>query len=235
MFYDPFIAGARKKLFKGLDDAGKDPNALKERIEMLSHHVCDEHKWDGGQCDFHSLRECSCGECADGNLNCNGKEYKPRLKLSCPHHTLAYRIELNNRSKQAEKVIDKDLGRGHTNQLESANNALIRFRKKNWNIKRVHYHASTNLGLLESNLTVMHKMKGIRYHWLPELYEELGVPDFDGVKAYYKIKNRAREKLCLKRQTTEHKKQRYTAKHYHRFTEQLQDRNTTSSIAPNQR
>ena len=98
---------------------------------MLSHHVCDEHKWDGGQCDIHSLRECSCGECVDGNLNCNGREYKTRLKLSCPYHTLAYRIELNNRSKQAEKVIDKDLGRGHTNQLESANNALIRFRKKN--------------------------------------------------------------------------------------------------------
>ena len=221
-FSDPFIAGARKKLFKGLDDAGKDPNALKERIEMLSHHVCDEHEWDGGQCDFHSLRECSCGECADGNLNCNGKEYKTRLKLSCPYHTLAYGIELNNRSKQAEKVIDKDLGRGHTNQLESANNALIRFRKKNWNIKRVHYHASTNLGLLESNLTFMHKMKGVQYHWLPELYEELGVPDFDGVKAYYKMKNRGREKLRLKRQTTEHKKQRYTAKHYHRTTEQLQ-------------
>ena len=81
--------------------------------------------------DFHSLRECNCGECADGNLNCNGKEYKTRLKLSRPYHTLAYRIELNYRSKQAEKVIDKDLGRVHTNQLESGNNALIRFGKKN--------------------------------------------------------------------------------------------------------
>ena len=114
---------------------------------------------------------------------------------------------MNNKSKQAEKVIDKHLGRGHTNQLESANNALIRFRKKNWNIKRVHYHASTTLGLLESNLTFMHKMKGIQYHWLPELYAELGVPDFDGVKAYYKMKNRATKKLRLKLQTTEHKKQ----------------------------
>ena len=47
-FSDPFIAGARKKFFKGLDNAGKDSNALKERIKMLSHHVCDEHEWDGG-------------------------------------------------------------------------------------------------------------------------------------------------------------------------------------------
>ena len=45
--------------------------------------------------------------------------------------------------------IDKELGRGHTNQLESANSALIRFRKKCWNIQRVHYISATNLGLLE--------------------------------------------------------------------------------------
>ena len=83
-FSDPFIAGARMKLFKGLDDAGKDPNALK------AHNVFDEHEWNCGHCDFHSMRECSCGECADGNLNSNGKEYKTRLKLSCPYHTLAY-------------------------------------------------------------------------------------------------------------------------------------------------
>ena len=69
----------------------------------------------------------------------------------------------------------------------------------------------------------MHNMKGIQYHWLPELYEELGIPDFDGVKTYYyKVKNRVREKLGLKCQTTEHKKQRYTAKYYHHITEQLQ-------------
>ena len=212
-------------MFKGLDDAGKDPNALKER---LSYHVCDEHEWD------ESLRECSRAECADGNLNCNGKEYKTRRKLSCPYHTLAYRIELNNRSKQAEKVIYKDLGRGHTNQLESANNALIRFRKKNWNIKQVHCHASTNLGLLESNLTFMHMMKGIQYHWLPELYEELGVPDFDGVKAYYKMKNRAREKLHFIRQTTEHKSNNILPNTIVLLSN-YKDSNTTSSIATNQR
>ena len=86
---------------------------------MISHDVCDEPEWVGEQCDFHTPLECSCGECAGGNLYCDGKEYKTRLKLSCPYHILGYRIELNNRSKQAENVIHRDLGRGHTNQLES--------------------------------------------------------------------------------------------------------------------
>ena len=78
--------------------------------------------------------------------------FKAPLVLNCPYHTLAYFVKLHNRSKQAEKVIDKELGRGHTNQLESANSALIRFRKKCWNLQRVHYITATNLGLLESNL-----------------------------------------------------------------------------------
>jgi hypothetical protein len=68
----------------------------------------------------------------------------------------------------------------------------------------------------------MQKMEGTGYHWLPELYEKLGFPDFDGVRAYYKMKNKAREKLRVKRQTTGHQKKAYTAKHRHRVTEQQQ-------------
>ena len=96
---------------------------------MLSHHICDEHEWEGGKCDIHSLTVCSCGECTDGNLICEGKKYETRHKLKCLYHSLAYKIELHNRSKQAERVIDKELGRGHTNQVESANSVLIGFRK----------------------------------------------------------------------------------------------------------
>ena len=78
------------------------------------------------------LVQCNCGKCTDGNLSCNGKKYKTRYKLKCLYHILAYKIELHNRSKQAERVISTELGRGHTNQLESANSALIRLRKKSW-------------------------------------------------------------------------------------------------------
>ena len=49
-------------------------------------------------------------------------------------------------------------------------------------------------------------MHSIRDHWLPELYAEFELPDFDGVKAFYKVKNRAREARRQKRQTTEYKK-----------------------------
>lgn len=204
---DSFVNGARKKLFAALDDAKTDPGALRKRIEMLTHHVRDEHEWEGGQCDFHELVVCSCGECkGKKRITCEGKKYKSTLLLDCPYHTLAYFVELHNRSEQADKVIDKELGRGHTNQLESANSALIRFRKKCWNIQRVHYISATNLGLLESNLTFMQGIRGTFYHWLPELYEKLGVPDFDGVRAYYKEKGRKRETQRSERETTEYKK-----------------------------
>ena len=52
---DSFASGARKRLFAALDDAKTDPEALKKRIEMLTHHVHDEHEWEGGECDFHPL------------------------------------------------------------------------------------------------------------------------------------------------------------------------------------
>ena len=103
-FTDTFVNGARKKLFYALDDAGTDPEALKKRIEMLTHHVRDEHEWDGEQCDFHKLIVCSCGECKGEKMTCKGKKYKTRLLLDCPYHNLAYFVELHKRSKQAEKV-----------------------------------------------------------------------------------------------------------------------------------
>ena len=66
----------------------------------------------------------------------------------------------------------------------------------------------------------MKSIRGTQYHWLPELYEKLGVPDFDGVRAYYKEKGRKREARRLERQTTKYKKKAYAAKHKHRVTEQ---------------
>ena len=27
----------------------------------------------------------------------------------------------------------------------------------------------------------MHSIRGTKCHWLPELYDELGLPDFDGI------------------------------------------------------
>ena len=33
------------------------------RLMALPKYARDEHKWAGGQCDFHPLYMCSCGTC----------------------------------------------------------------------------------------------------------------------------------------------------------------------------
>ena len=43
------------------------------------------------------------------------------------------------------------------------------------------YQLSTNLGLLQANLTYMHKKLGTHYHWIPELYRRIKLPVFDGL------------------------------------------------------
>ena len=69
-FTDPFITLARRRLFCALVDAETDPNAMRARLEMLAHHACDEHEWEGGKCDFHP---CSCGNCTNETLKCDGR------------------------------------------------------------------------------------------------------------------------------------------------------------------
>ena len=41
---------------------------------------------------------------------------------------------------------------------------------------RLHYHVSTNLALLQANLTYMHARFGISYHWIPDLYRRMKLP-----------------------------------------------------------
>ena len=210
---DAFISNSRSNIFMALQQAGKDPNLLKARLKMLPYHAQDIHTWEGGgHCDFHPQIVCSCGECNKKyEPACEGKAYKTTNKITCPYHVLAYEIECHNRAEQAEDLIHPELGRGHTNQLESANSALIRFRRKNWYLQRTHYHVSTNFGLLESNLTFMHSEKGIGYHWMPALLQELGLPNIDVIEAHYKGKNNEREKQRLKRKSTEYHKKNCTS------------------------
>ena len=62
----------------------------------------DEHKWKDGKCDFLSLTMCSCGQCDEGDVKCEGKAYKTRNMLTYPYYSLAYQIE-------CEKVRNKHL------------------------------------------------------------------------------------------------------------------------------
>ena len=173
---DAFCSESRKKLFRAVMHAGANPDKLKSRIRMLPHHARDEHKWKDGKCDFHELLLCSCGRCGLCKLRCEGKRYKTANVLTCPYHSLAYEIECEFRARQAENVIHPELGRGHTSQVESAHSALIRLRQKSWYIRRLHYHVSTNLGLMESNQTFMLNTCGIDYYWFPELFQSMGLP-----------------------------------------------------------
>ena len=68
------------------------------------------------------------------------------------------------------------------NSLEASHNVLIRFRSKDVSLEALHYQLSTNLGLLQSNLTYMHEKLGMDYHWIPDLYKRMKLPVFDGVQ-----------------------------------------------------
>ena len=217
---DAFCSESRKKLFRAVMHAGANPDKLKSRIRMLPYHARDEHKWKDGKCDFHELLLCSCGSCGVCKIRCEGKRYKTANVLTCPYHALAYEIECEFRARQAENVIHPELGKGHTSQVESSHSALIRFRQKSWCIRRLHYHVSTNLGLMESNQTFMINTRGVDYYWLPELFQSMGLPDFDGARAFFKIKNRKRIHKCEVRQTEASKRKMSAAKHRHRVTEQ---------------
>ena len=91
------------------------------------------------------------------------------MKLTCPFHLLTYKMDCHERAIQAEPLVHPILKRGHSNFLEAFHNVLIRFRSKDVFLERLHYQLSTNLGLLDSNMTYMHEKLETHYYWIPEL------------------------------------------------------------------
>ncbi len=179
-----------------------------ERIRSLPRHARDEHEWEGGQCSFHFMRLCSCGECDKADLKYVGKPYRTRHLLSCPLHSLAYEIECEHRASMANQLVHPVLKRGHSNWLEASHNVLIRFRPKHIQLERLHYETSTNLGLLQSNMTYMYTKRGPSYHWIPELYRRLKLPVYDGLQEVLEKSNRERKEMLDKQKTEESKKRR---------------------------
>ena len=178
------------------------------RVKALPYHARDIHEWEGGRCDFHPLRVCTCKKCdKKGLIECDGKPYKTRMKLDCEFHALLYEIECTERAAQASKLVHPILKRGHSNAVEASHNVLIRFRSKDIYLERLHYQLSTNLGLLQANLTYMHAKLGTSYHWLPELYKRMKLPVFEGmVEALEKHSERRKRKLVLAKTTPEKKR-----------------------------
>ena len=183
------------------------------RISSLPNHARDVHEWDGGRCDFHPLRVCTCEECENKDaIKCVGKPYHTKVKLSCPFHALAYDIECKERASQADKLVHPILKRGHSNAVEASHNVLIRFRSKDIFLERLHYHLSTNLGLLQANLTYMQAKFGTSYHWIPELYRRLKLPVFDGVQDALEKYSVQRKRNLDREKTTPAKRRRIALK-----------------------
>ena len=111
------------------------------------------------------------------------------------------------------------MGRGHTNQVESAHGVLIHFRPKSLHFHCLHYQVSINLGLLQSNQS-FEKVKGTKYHWYPELLEAAQVPLYDGIVLTLKLLNAHRVKWLQKAKEEESKRKRRQWKHQHRRKEQ---------------
>ena len=60
---------------------------------------------------------------------------------------------------------------------------FIHFRPKHINLERLYYVVSTELALLQSNMTYIYEKRGPQYHWVIELFRLLKLPVFDGVYA----------------------------------------------------
>ena len=189
---DAFIARARNNFSHILTDS-KSAEEFAKRLRVLPRHVRDEHEWEevkeeGAEptrehCDFHPLKVCSCGNCADKeNFECEGRDYATWYRLACPFHSLVYEIECDYRASMADCLVHPVLKRGHSNWLEASHNVFIRFRSKDISLERLHYEVSTNLGLLQSNMTYMYEKRGRNYHWIPDLYKRLNLPVYEGIQ-----------------------------------------------------
>ena len=205
---EAFISKAHTNFTSTLKESQSQEKFVK-RLKALPRHAVDDHS----QCDFHALVICSCGSCKAGeDIKCQGKPYKTRLQLDCKFHALLYEIECHERASQAKELIHPVLKRGHSNIEEASHNVFIRFRSRDLPLKRLHYCTSTNLALLQSNLTYMHGRFGIEYHWIPEVYKRMGLPVFDGVDGALDRYNVRRKKRLEWAQTTPVKKRRIQLK-----------------------
>jgi hypothetical protein len=209
-FTDFFCQKAGAIFFSFLDNCGKDHVKLSNMFKQWgSYHARDVHSWEGGECSFHSQTKCSCGKCEeDGAHKCEGKPYKTTGVLTCPYHRLCFEIECNKLASVAKALVHPYLGRVHTNQVEASHNVLIRYRSKTENFSRLAYEVTTNLGLLQSNMTWLHNRKGADYHWFPELLKKMGLPVYDGVVDILKRCNKKRIEYLQNCKTREFKKSR---------------------------
>ena len=84
---------------------------------------------------------------------------------------------------------------------------FIHFRPKHIFLEKLHYVLSTELVLLQSNMTYTYEKRGPQYHWVVELFERLKLPVFDDIQAALEAFSQQR-KLYLDREKSDSFKQR---------------------------
>uniref|UniRef100_A0A1X7TVI9 Uncharacterized protein n=1 Tax=Amphimedon queenslandica TaxID=400682 RepID=A0A1X7TVI9_AMPQE len=60
-----------------------------------------------------------------------------------------YKLKCQEKAGLADVFIHPEIGKVTTNPVEASKNVLVRYRSKNWNLARLHYHVSTNIGLIQ--------------------------------------------------------------------------------------
>ena len=207
---DGFIVYSRN-LLSSIIKCSDTAEEYAKRVRSLYKHAIGDHS----ECDFHKLTVCSCGRCPpdEEKLNCKGKPYRSRHRLhSCKFHKLLYKVEINYRATKAEKLIHKDLKAGHTHIMEASHNIYIRYRSKHIALERLHYHVATDLALLQANLSAMREKKGNDYHWIPELYQRLGLPLYEGIQTALLSYCQTRDSILEKTKEEESKRKRISWK-----------------------
>ena len=135
---EQFIKGARINHFCCLQQCNSPAEYARRMRALGEFHSKDIHKWKEGECGFHDLIVCSCGHCEeDGELQCEGKQYSTKHKLTCSYHHLAYRIECERRAEDASAIIHPEMGRGHSNLCEANFTVLPEFRAKDQSLCRL--------------------------------------------------------------------------------------------------
>ena len=204
-----FITRARANFNQCLFSSGKDSAFFARKIHALGkYHARDQHTWEDDMCDFHPL------------VKEGGEPYHTACTLTCPYHSLAYEIECDQLAAEADKFIHPELGSGNTHQVESTHNVFLSFRTKNMNLQSLHYKLLTNLGLMQANMPWMLKRKGLRYHWMIQLFQRMGLPLLDGMEEALYIENKAKCGAASYRSSRKGRTKRQLAKRRHRGKEQ---------------
>uniref|UniRef100_A0A1X7UQH6 Uncharacterized protein n=1 Tax=Amphimedon queenslandica TaxID=400682 RepID=A0A1X7UQH6_AMPQE len=94
------------------------------------------------------------------------------------HHGMVatYKLECQVKAGLADVFIHPEIGKVTTNPVEASHNVLVRYRSKIWNLARLHYHISANIGLIQGCMTYLFTKCGHQYHWILDILERMCLP-----------------------------------------------------------